>query len=229
MRSSKSASTLSQVVDQAKEQAADLGERMGPALDDARVRLDEARDRLAPMVEEARDRFVPVAEKAAQDAREAAREAAERARPHATAAKVAATAATAKGARRVATALDERLPDDYTPTLISKASERKKGSKLKKLVVLVGLGGAAAFVAKKLTSDPAPTWQSVPPPSPASTTSAAAGASTSAPTGQAVAGAEDSPRDAGGASPGEMASDSVDEPHQPTTPDNPADEVDVKQ
>ena len=213
MRSSKSASTLSQVVDQAKEQAADLGERMGPALDDARVKLDEARDRLTPIVDEAL---------------EAARDAADRARPHATAAKVAATAATAKGARKVATALDERLPDDRTPAVIRTASERKKGGKLKKLFVLLGLGGAAAFVAKKLTSEPAPSWQSVPPPapttSPASTPSATAGPSA---TGAAATG--DEANDAGGASPGEAASDSVDEPHQPTTPDNPADEVDVKQ
>lgn len=218
MRSSKSASKLSQVVDQAREQAADLGERMGPTIDDARVRFDDARDR-----------FVPVAEKAANDARDAARDAAERARPHATAAKVAATAATAKGARKVATALDERMPDERTPAVISKASERKKGSKFKKLLVLVGLGGAAAFVAKKMTAEPAPTWQSVPPPSPTSGQPAAPGATGTASTTAGGAGvAAGISDDAAGASPDEAAADRVDEPHKPTTPDNPADEVDVK-
>jgi hypothetical protein len=207
MRSSKSASKLSQVVDQAKEQAADLGERVGPA-------LDEARERLVPMVEDARDRFVPLAEKAAQDAREAAQQAAERARPHATAAKVAATAATAKGARKVATALDERLPDERTPAVISKASERKKGGKIKKLLVLAGLGGAAAYVAKRMTSEPAPTWQSVPPPAPTSSSGGSSG-----PSGETT--------DAAGASPDEVAADRAEEPHEPTSPDNPAEEVDL--
>lgn len=84
---------------------------------------------------------------------------------------------------------------------------------LKKLLVLAGLAGIAALVAKKLLagSDEQP-WpssyapqhgQATPVPDPATQTPAESD-------------------DAGGSTPDEVLADSTDEPHQATTPDAPA-------
>ncbi len=208
MRSSKS-DTMAKVATQAKEQAAELSERVGPALSDARDRvgpaLEDARERITPVVQDARERLTPVLEDARERAVPAARDARDAARV-----KLAATAAT------VATKLDDRLPDDRTPAFVADASTNKKGSKLRKLLVLAGLGGLAAFAVKKLQGDSTPTWQAAtppPPPAPRPATTPAAATQASG--------------DAAGGTPGEAAADEVDEPRTPTTPDAPAEQVDV--
>src|SRR3954471_369371 len=100
----------------ARSQAADLQDRIGPAIDDARERIgpmvDDARERLTPMVEDARERLTPVVE----DAKD----------------KLAALAET------VATKLDETLPDKATPEVV-KQNSKKGGHKLRNLLVIVGL------------------------------------------------------------------------------------------
>ncbi|GAA1933129.1 hypothetical protein GCM10009815_29510 [Nocardioides marmoribigeumensis] len=207
MRSSKS-DKLAKVAAQAKEQAAELSERVGPALSDARDRLgpalEDARERITPVLEDARDRAVPAAERA----RDAAR------------------VRLADAAANVATRLDDRLPDDRTPDFIADASTNKKGGKLRKLLVLAGLGGVAALVVKRLQGDPAPTWQAATPP-PAPAPRPAAGAPTAQTPVTPAAPASGAEGDAAGGTPGEVASDQVDEPHEPTTPDAPAEQVDV--
>jgi hypothetical protein len=88
------------------------------------------------------------------------------------------------------------------------APEKKKGSKLRKLLFLTGIAAAAAFLAKKLrSSGESDNWQSSYTPTPA-------------------------PRpvvedDTGGASPDEAIADAAEAPHPVTTPDEPADVVDV--
>ncbi|MDP2775613.1 MAG: DLW-39 family protein [Nocardioides sp.] len=95
--------------------------------------------------------------------------------------------------------------------------EPKKGSKIKKFVLFAGIAGAVAFVAKKLQggNGSSDNWQSsyVPTPPPAS-------APTPAP------GAVDTD-DAGGSSPDEALADAAEAPHPVTTPDEPADVVDL--
>jgi cell division septum initiation protein DivIVA len=90
----------------------------------------------------------------------------------------------------------------------AKAEETKKGSKLKKVAIFVAIAGAVGFVAKKLqsrgTSD---NWQSsyVPTPAPAPAAD-----------------------DAGAAGPDEALADAAEEPKPVTTPDEPADVVDLE-
>lgn len=86
----------------------------------------------------------------------------------------------------------------------------KKGGKLRKLALFAAIAGAVGFVAKKLQGgNQTDNWQSsyVPKPAPAS-----------APTPV---------KDTGGASPDEAIADASEDPHPVTTPEDPADVVDI--
>jgi hypothetical protein len=88
----------------------------------------------------------------------------------------------------------------------------KKGGKFKKFVLFAAVASAVGFVAKKLQGDKqTDNWQSsyVPKPAPAP-----------APTPAPVT-------DTGGSSPDEAIADAAEEPHQVTTPEQPADVTDV--
>jgi hypothetical protein len=196
---------------EAREKAAPM---LAEARDKADVLLTEAREKAAPLVAEAREKTGP----AIQDARD--RFTAE-VLPAVTAALAAAGEATEdvrgetkKRGKAVKAALKGEIeaPD-------------KKSHKFRNLLIVLGLGGIVAAVAKKMSAREATTaWQSsyTPPPAPA----AAPGPVTpSAP--QAGAHEADQPDDEGGASPDVVAADKAAEPHAATTPDNPAEEVDV--
>jgi hypothetical protein len=89
--------------------------------------------------------------------------------------------------------------------------EKKKGSKFKKLLILTGIAAAAAFIASKLRArNQSDNWQSSYTPTPA------------------PAPATETPDDEGGASPDEALADQAEAPHEVTTPDEPADVVDVE-
>lgn len=93
-----------------------------------------------------------------------------------------------------------------------KGEKPKESHKLRNLLVLLGLAGVAAFVAKKFTGGSADNWQSTytpapPPPAPAPT---------------------DVTDDVGGAGPDEALSDTVEAPHPTSTPDSPAEVIDVE-
>jgi vacuolar-type H+-ATPase subunit H len=205
----------------AKGRALELQERITPAVEDARERLapavEDARERLAPRVAEARELLAPVVD----EARERLADLAE----------------------TVATRIDDALPDDQTPALVKKASaNNKSGGKLKKLLLLTGLGGLAFFVARRSRGEkPEPRWQSTAPATPAPTPSSStapapaaeqAAASASAPAA-AVAGmvsAEPNPDsdDTGGGTPDEAAADAANSTGIPTTPDDPAATVQIE-
>ena len=88
---------------------------------------------------------------------------------------------------------------------------KKKGGKLRKLAIFALVAGAVGFVAKKLQGGgQADNWQSsyVPTPAPARTPPPA--------------------DDAGAAGPDEALSDAADEPQPVTTPDQPAEVVDLE-
>jgi hypothetical protein len=88
--------------------------------------------------------------------------------------------------------------------------KKKKGGKLKKLAFFAALAGAVGFVAKKLQAGgQADNWQSsyVPSPAPAPAKHA---------------------DDAGAAGPDEALSDAANEPHAASTPDQPAEVVDLE-
>jgi X-X-X-Leu-X-X-Gly heptad repeat protein len=89
-----------------------------------------------------------------------------------------------------------------------RGEEKKKGSKLKKFAIFAAIAGVIGVVARKIqTSGQSDNWQSsyVPTPAPAPTTN-----------------------DAGAAGPDEALSDAADEPHAVTTPDDPAEVVDLE-
>ncbi len=98
--------------------------------------------------------------------------------------------------------------------------EQKKGSKLKKILVITGIAGLAGFAYKRLTASD-DSWQTAytpapPPPRPAASPAPAAGPAA----GPVV-------DDAAASSPDEALADAVEEPHEVTTPDDPAEVVEV--
>jgi hypothetical protein len=236
----KAASKLALAMDQAKVQATDLQDRIGPAVGEAKERLtpvvSDARDRLGPAVADARDRLTPVVEDARERLTPVVGDAKER---------------LADLAGTVAVKLDETLPDKAVPAAVASAAAAKRSGsgRLKKLFVLAGVGAAAAFIAKRLRDGGnEPQWQSTPPgrptsaPAPSASEQAAdtAKAPAAAVAGMAAADAagsddttEVSPTgqgdDAGGGSPDEAAADAVDTPREPTTPDAPAEKIEVKE
>lgn len=195
----------------------DAKEKAGPALADAREKaapvVADARVRAAAQLADAREKAAPVVAEARARAAEQLAEAREKAAP------VVAAGAAAAGEKASAARV---LADEKVAGLKGEEPKKKKG-KLKRVLFLGLLAGGAAVVAKKLkgesTSD---NWQStyVPTPAPAAPGTPAA---TSGGSHKADAPVEDT----GGASPDEALADEADAPHPVTTPDQPAEVVDI--
>jgi len=130
--------------------------------------------------------------------------------------------------------------------------EQKKGSKVRKLLIFGAHAAAAGFAYNKLRgSGQADNWQSsyTPPASAGTSSTTSATSATSAAGGahlapgvgpdEPIAGDDPMARlaaeqgaagdDPGGASPDEAIADAVEEPHAVTTPDDPADVVEVEE
>lgn len=197
------------VADTAVPALADARDKAGPALADARSKagpmLADARDKAAPVIADARAKAAPVI----ADARSKA------APLIASGTALAAEKATA--ARDLADAKVAQLKGEEPP---------QKGGKLKKFVLFAGIAGAVAFVAKKLQGGNSSTdnWQSSYVPTPAPTP---APTPTPPPAAAPVAAAVDPTDDTGGSSPDEAIADAAEAPHPITTPDNPADVVEI--
>jgi hypothetical protein len=206
---------LADAKDQLAPKLADARDQIAPRIADAKdqlaPRLAEARDQAAPYVESARDRFinevVPAVQQAVSDAKDQAGPVVEEAK------------------RRSSLAADALKGEPV----------KKKGGK-KKFFLFAALAGAGAFVFKKLRSggDESANWQTSYSPTPAPAAPPAP-ASPSAPMSgshvadTAVDNAPTSVGDTTGANPGEALSDATDEPHPVTTPDAPAEDVDVSE
>ena len=180
--------------------------------------LAEAREKTAPLVADAREKAAPLLAEAREKTAPALHEAKDRINsdvlPVLTAAVAAAGAATedmrgetAKRGKAVAAALKGEV------------EAPKESHKLRNLLVLLGLGGLVAYVVKKKSDrEPTTAWQSSYTPTPASTTDNTPGGAHKA---------EEPADDAAGASPDVAAADAAATPHPATTPDNPAETVDV--
>lgn len=186
----------------------DAREKAGPVLSDARDKaapvVADARTKAAAQLADAREKAAPVLADARARAAEQLSDARDKAAP------VAAAGAAAAGQKATAV---RGLADAKVAEL---KGEKPKGSKLKRILVLGLIAGVAAFVAKKLQGGgSADNWQSsyVPTPAPSATTAA--------PTSAA------SVQDTGGASPDEALADEVEAPHDVTTPDQPAEVVEI--
>ncbi|MGN0063755.1 MAG: hypothetical protein ACI379_05890 [Nocardioides sp.] len=125
------------------------------------------------------------------------------------------------------TKADEVLHADEAP--------KKKGGKLKKFLlvsILAAVGGVIFSKARAKKAQDA-NWQASYTPTPAPTTTPKPAPVAAEPAAPAAAAASDAPAepeasdDEGGAGPAESISDAVEEPHEATDPDAPAEVIDV--
>jgi hypothetical protein len=113
--------------------------------------------------------------------------------------------------------------DKATELSAELSSEPKKKHRLRKLLLLTGLAALIGFAAKKLRSGDGQNWQSSYTPTPPPQTRDAD--RTDTPIADATVAAATEAADEGGAGPDEALSDAVEESHDVTTPDDPADIV----
>jgi len=231
-------------VEQAQDLARDVSEAIAPHVERARdelaPRLADARDQLAPHVEKARDQVGPrladvrdhVGPKLA-DAREelAPRlaEAREQLAPHVEDARdrlvkgvATATAAAAP------VAVEARRRGTLAAAALKGEPVKKKGRK-RKLFVFATLAGLGALAVQKLRGGESANWQTSysPSPAPAAPPAPPSPAAPMAGSHTADVPVDSASGDPVGASPGESLSDAAEEPHPVTTPDAPAEDVDV--
>ena len=192
-------------LDHANDKASVLADKIAPQVETA---VGTAREKAGPLLTEAREKAAP----AVHDARE---KFTSDVLPVITAAIAAAGEATEdvrgeskKRGKAAVAALKGEV----------EAPKKKKKHRFRKFLLVLGLGGVVAFVAKKLSDRPSTTtWESTPTPAPAP----------AAPAGAHKAETTEG-NDQGGASPDVAAADAAAEPHAATTPDNPAETIDVK-
>lgn len=181
------------------------GSARGFVADTAIPALHDAKDKAGPVLSDARDKATPVLADARSKAVAGYADAKEAAAPLlAQGASLAAEKAAV--ARDVADAKVAQLKGQPAP---------KKKSKLKRIALIAALGGAAAFVAKKLQGGAkTDNWQSSYTPSPAPS--------------PAPAPASTPLEDTAGSSPDEAVADAVEAARPVTTPDDPAEVVDIE-
>ncbi len=207
------------LVDQALGQANDYVDALRPhveaAIDTAKdfvqdtaiPALSDARDKAGPVLADARDKAAPVIADARSKAAPVIADARSKAAPI-VASGVALATDKATAAKTVADAKVAQLKGEPV---------KKKGGKVKKIALVALLGAGAAAVAKKLQGGgKSDNWQSsyAPTPAPAATSPVETPAETPA-------------QDPGGAAPDEAIADAAEAPHPVTTPDEPAEVVDL--
>ena len=189
------------------------------ALRKKKTLLDQASDyidQVRPQVESAVATALDAAEEFYENtARPALIDAKDKAGPALADAKEKAAPLVAAGAAKAseAAAQAKQAADAKVSQLKGEEETKKKGGKLKKLALFAALAGVVGFVARKLQSGgQSDNWQSsyVPTPAPAPTPAAPPA------------------DDAGAAGPDEALSDAADEPQPVTTPDEPAEVVDLE-
>lgn len=204
------------LIDKGKEIVAD-------AASQAQAQAKDGAAKAAPLLERGKE---IVAEAAAQ-AQERAHEGAEKAAPvvekgkEAAALKAAAFAALAAGAAESAKAGAQ----EKVATLTGKPEPKKKGGGFKKFILLTLLSaGVAVLITKLKGNKEADKWQSsyTPPPAPATVPKATPAAP--APEATSSAAVAD---DNAGADPAEALADAAEAPHEVTTPDAPAEVVEI--
>jgi hypothetical protein len=180
------------------EQAADYAaSALDTAVEKAGPILADAKEQAGPRLSDARDKAGPVLAQGAALAATKASEVADLA-----------SAKAAEGKELAATKAAEL------------SGEPKKKHRVRTLLILTGIAAVLGFVAKKLTSrGDQDDWQSSYTPPPARTVTPIADAAATASAGGAA--------DEGGAGPDEALADSVEEEHEVTTPDEPAEVVDL--
>jgi len=172
----------------------------------ARPALVDAKEKAGPALADAREKAAPYVAEARDRATAALADARDQAAPLVAAGAVRAGDVATQAKEAADARVAQLRGEEETKT-------KKKGSKLRKLALFAALAGAAGFIAKKLQSGgQSANWQSsyVPTPAPAP--------------GPGPSAADD----AGAATPDEAISDAADEPQPVTTPDEPAEVVDLE-
>jgi ElaB/YqjD/DUF883 family membrane-anchored ribosome-binding protein len=209
------------------------------AVDKAGPAISDARDKAAPLIEEARTRATEVASAGAATAAEKTAEARDKAAPLLAEYRASAAERAAAVASTAATVASERAAEGRE-LATAKVNELRgvepepKGGKLKKFLLfgaLLAIGGA---IFNKVRAKQDDAWQStyVPPAPPAPKPAAPTPPAPAAPADEVTADdvvTEEPPavEDAGGGAPGEAISDSAEEAHEATTPDEPAEVIDI--
>jgi hypothetical protein len=202
----------------------ELGPRIADARDQVAPRLAEARDQVAPRLADARDEIAP----RLADARDQLAPHVEDARG-----RIVKGVASATAAATPVVVEARRRGVNAAAALQGEPPVKRKGRK-RKLFVFATLAGLGAYAVQKLRGGESANWQTSYSPS---TTPAAPPAPPSPSAPQAGSHAADVPADGGavddaetvGATPGESLSDATEEPHPVTTPDSPAEDVEVSQ
>ncbi len=216
-----------------RKQASELADRLAPHVEAAREKagpmLAEAREKAAPMLAEAREKAAPVLAEAREKAAPLLAEARDKTVPAVQEARdrlvtevvpvlTAALAAASEATEEVRGETKKRGKATVAALKGEVEAPQKKTHRLRNLLIVLGLGGVAAVVAKRMSDRQATTaWESAytpPAPTPAAAPPQA---------GAHKAGADDE----GGASPDVAVADSAAGPHTASTPDNPAEEVDL--
>jgi hypothetical protein len=190
-------------VEQATEAFEAAYDKAAPVIADAMEKadsaLEEAKEKAAPMVAEAKDRTAPLV--------------------------AAGAAAAIKGAAAAADAASQKAAEGRDLAQ-AKAAEldgsAKKKHRLRTFLLLTVVAAGLGFVVKKLTAGSGQdNWQSSykPPPAPKATDTPIADA--------AAAASAEQGDDEAGASPDEAIADDADQEHPVTTPDEPAEVVDL--
>lgn len=191
-----------QFVEQAQGMAHDLSDAIAPRITEAREALApkvaDARDAVAPKIHDARDAIAPRVAGARDTLSDHVADARDT-----YGAKVSQAVSEARSQAASVAAEAERRGTLASAALKGEEVERSR-SKTKAVLLIAALAGVGALVARKLSGGNADNWQSsyTPAPTPA-------------------------PAPPAGASPGETVADSVEQPHPVTTPDDPAEVVDL--
>lgn len=194
------------------ESAADLAESVRPA-------IESAVETAVETAKETADKAGPIL----ADGKEIARERARRGRRRAAArmAELKDSEASERLAAKVSAFKDAEASEKLAA--FKAAEPKKKRGRLKKLVLLGGLVGLGSVIAKRLRGASSQSnWQSsyTPQPAPRHTPTHAA----TTPPAETAAPADDE----GGSSPDEALADRASEPHPDTTPDDPAEVVELR-
>lgn len=197
-------------------QAAEFAESVLPTLESA---YGAAKDAAGPLLSDAKDKAAPLLADGKSLAAEKASAGKDRAVEAAAAGRV-------KAAEAMATAA--QMAKDKAPEPLSAEPPSKRRRWFKRLLLVGALAAIGTVVFKKVRGeDPADNWQSsyVPAPPPPAPAAPDAAAPTDSDEGAEVDAAEAD--DAAGSSPDEALADAAEEPHPVTTPDAPADVVEL--
>ncbi len=189
-----------------------MGKKNKTLLDQAGEYVEAARPHVESALESARDFVQDTAIPALNDAKEKAGPAIAEAREKAAPIIASGAALAAEKATAAKEAADAKVS--------SLKPEKKKRSKLKRFLLFSVIAGGVAAVAKKLQgAGQSDNWQSSYTPSPAP----------APPTPPTPAAPQSGVDDTGGASPDEALSDASETPHPVSTPEDPADVVDLEE